>query len=241
VSDGGDKRGVAMFDLDGTLLAWDTQVLFCGHVMRQEGWRRWLMLPFFLLAPLAPILGTDGMKRVFLAYLWRLDRERLDELARGFVAEWFPKRCFRGLLKEIDRQREAGRRLVLASASPHLWVEEVGEKLGFDEMFGTVVEWGERAPFFPDLCNNKGAEKVRRLRLLGLAPEEGQVPDSHGYSDSTADLPMLEICQWVTVVNPGRKLEEIAEHEGWQVVRPGTPWKGRLGKGLAFLRAMMGW
>ena len=234
------KPGVALFDLDGTLLAWDTQVLFCGFVMRREGWRRVLLLPFFLLLPLAPLLGTAGMKRVFLAYLWRMERERLDELARGFVAGWFPGRCFPELLDEIARERAAGRRLILASASPQLWVEEVGEVLGFDDFFGTTVEFGTRAPFFPDLENHKGSAKVERLRRVGLAPEEGKIPDSHGYTDSCADLPMLEICERATVVNPGRKLEGIAEREGWKVLRPGTPWRGRMGRGLAFLGKMMG-
>ena len=55
--------GVALFDLDGTLLAWDTQVLFCGHVVRREGWRRLLLLPWLLASPLAPVLGAGRMKR----------------------------------------------------------------------------------------------------------------------------------------------------------------------------------
>ena len=31
--------GIALVDLDGTLLAWDTQFLFRHHVIRREPWR----------------------------------------------------------------------------------------------------------------------------------------------------------------------------------------------------------
>jgi phosphatidylglycerophosphatase C len=232
--------GVALFDLDGTLLAWDTQVLFCGHVVRREGWRRLLLLPWLLASPLAPVLGAGRMKRLFLAYAWGLQRSRLDELVREFVEDWFPGRCFPELLEEIDRQRQAGRRLILASASPEWWVEEAGRVLGFDLSLGTPVERVDRMPMFPELVNHKGEAKVTRLRCLGIAPEKGPIPESTGYSDSTADLPMLGICERVTVVNPGAKLEKIASENGWTVLRPGTPWKGKAAKAWMFLRAMLG-
>ena len=57
--------GIALFDLDGTLLPWDCQLLFRQHVTRREPWRI-LFLPLFLAAlPLAPLLGTSRMKRVY--------------------------------------------------------------------------------------------------------------------------------------------------------------------------------
>jgi phosphoserine phosphatase len=241
VSEQGKKSGgVALFDLDGTILAWDTQVLFCGYVMRREGRRRVLLLPWLLATPLAPVLGAGGMKRLFLGYLSGVRRAKLEGWVRDFVAEWFPDRCFPEVLEEIEAQRRAGRRLILASASPEWWVEEVGRVLGFDLALGTPVEWVEPLHSLPALANHKGEAKVRRLRWLGIAPEEGKIPMSVGYTDSTADLPMLGICEEGVVVNPGAKLESIAEAKGWKILRPGTPWNGKLGKGWMFLRAMLG-
>ena len=34
------SRGLALYDLDGTLIAWDTQMLLCDLVLKHEGWRR---------------------------------------------------------------------------------------------------------------------------------------------------------------------------------------------------------
>ena len=223
-----DGRGVAVFDLDGTLLAWDTQLLFCQFVLRREGWRRCYLLLFLPLLPLAPVLGSGTMKRVFLSYLWRADPATLAKWAGEFAAQWFPSRCFPAMLDEMARQRAAGRRLILASASPQFYLREIGRRLGFDDALGTELETAERLPLFPVLRNHKGREKVRRLCVLldcGAA-----LPDSHGYSDSTADLPMLALCQRVTVVNPRRRLTRLAAQHGWEVIRPALPWRGPLGK-----------
>lgn len=233
------EPGVALFDLDGSLLAWDTQLLFCHFVLRREGWRRFYLLLFLPLLPLAPLLGAAGMKRVFLSYLWRVDPATLDAWAREFVAEWFPGRCFPAMLAEIARQRAAGRRLILASASPEFYVREIGRILGFDEALGTQVETGPRLPLFPDLVNHKGGEKVRRLRhLLGVA--SGPLPDSHGYTDSTADLPMLSLCGQATVVNPHGELERLARQHHWEILRPARPWRSPAGKFLDTLRRLAG-
>lgn len=240
VSTAAGERGVAVFDLDGTLLAWDTQVLFCGWVVRRHGWRRLLLAPWLLALPLAPLLGHAVLKRLFLGYLWRIPQPELDALVRGFVAAWFPRHCFPELLDEVGRQRREGRRLVLASASPEWWVAEVGRVLGFDLALGTQVAAGGRVPLFPRLTNHKGRAKVARLRACGIAPPAGRIPASHGYSDGAADLPLLEACEQATVVNPGRRLAAAARRHGWQVVRPALPWRGGPAKGWRFLRAMLG-
>ena len=39
--------GIALFDLDGTLIAWDCQLLFRHYVLRREPWRG-IFLPVFL-------------------------------------------------------------------------------------------------------------------------------------------------------------------------------------------------
>ena len=62
------SRAIALFDLDGTLIPWDCQLLFRHFVVRREP-RRALLLPVFLIfTPLACLLGTECMKRIFLSY-----------------------------------------------------------------------------------------------------------------------------------------------------------------------------
>jgi HAD superfamily hydrolase (TIGR01490 family) len=233
-------RGLALFDLDGTLIAWDTQMLFCDHVLRREGWRRGYLAFFAAFLPAAKILGDEGMKRAFLSYLWRVDRPQLEIWVREFVAGFFPGKCYAPLLAELKRHQDAGHLTVLASASPEFYVNEVGRVLGFDLALGTPVTFGERMPLLPELKNHKGAEKVRRLSEILGPPPGGVWPQSHGYSDSSADLPMLRCCERNTLVNPSERLTAIGEANTWEIQRPAKPWKDSAGHAREVLRRITG-
>jgi len=233
-------RGLALFDLDGTLIAWDTQVLFCDHALRHEGWRRAYLLFFAAMLPAAPILGDEGMKRVFLSYLWGVDRKQLEEWTREFVAGFFPGKCYAPMLEKLKRHQDAGHLTVLASASPEFYVQEVARVLGFDLALGTPVEDADPVPLLPDLVNHKGAEKVRRISEIIGSPPEGGYLGSHGYSDSSADLPMLRCCVGNTLVNPSPRLAEIGLECGWEILRPEKPWKGKTGQAWEMFRRATG-
>ena len=230
--------GVGLYDLDGTLLAWDCQLLFRHFVTRREPWRLLLLPVFLLVVLLAPWLGTDRMKRVFLSYLWRMPEERVAEHARGFAAEVLPS-IYPELLETIEEHRRAGHFLILASASPEIYVREIGAALGFGISLGTPVTYG---PMLPPLSNHKGPAKVERLRKL-LPPgwlDGDRISRCHGYTDSLADLPMLTLCDDATVVNPSPQLETMAEKEGWRIVRPERPWKSRSDFALRSLALLCG-
>ncbi len=50
-------RSYAFFDLDHTLLPFDTQALFCNFVLRRERWRTWRHVTFVPLC-----IVEDGMR-----------------------------------------------------------------------------------------------------------------------------------------------------------------------------------
>ncbi len=230
--------GIALFDLDGTLIPWDCQLLFRHFVLRREPWRG-IFLPVFLaFVPLAGLLGAGKMKRVFLSYLWRMDPQRLAQYSREFAASLMPA-IYPELREKLEGHRKAGQLLILASASPEFYVAEIGRELGFDLTLGTPVELGL---LFPDLVNHKGSAKVARLQELlpGSSIENGKLLRCHGYTDSTADLPMLALCDSATVVNPSPRLTALADESGWEIVRPARPWKSRTGFALRVLALLSG-
>ena len=65
-------------------------------------------------------------------------------------------------------------------------------------------------------------------------------PRSHGYSDSSADLPMLRCCMENTLVNPSPKLTAIGDVRGWEIERPVKPWSGTAGHVREVLRRITG-
>ena len=209
--------GIALFDLDGTLIPWDCQLLFRHFIVRREPWRG-IFLPVFLaFLPLAGLLGAGGMKRVFLSYLWRMPPATLTAYSREFAKSVMPA-IYPEVRAKLEQHRREGHFLILASASPDFYVVEIGCELGFDLTLGTPVEIGR---FFPDLENHKGTAKVERIMEVLPAGffHGGKLVRSHGFTDSTADLPMLALCDAVTVVNPSPGLTARACATGWEIVR----------------------
>jgi phosphatidylglycerophosphatase C len=233
--------GIALFDLDGTLIAWDCQLLFRHHVIRCEPWRA-LLLPLFLVClPFWKLLTTAGMKRVFLSYLWRMQAATLAAHSRAFAESILPA-IYPELREMLENHRRQGRLLILSSASPEFYVTEIGRALGFHLSLGTPVATSPICPLFPALQNHKGEAKVERLRKL--LPDshfaEGKLLHSHGYTDSRADLPMLALCHSVTLVNPAPSLATLGHASGWQIVRPVRPWRTRAGFGCRVLALLTG-
>jgi len=220
--------GIALFDLDGTLLAWDTQLLFRHHVIRREPWRG-LLLPLFLASmPVFPILKLAGLKRAFLSYLWRMPATTLAAHARSFAAAIVPT-IYPDLREALEDHRRQGHLLILSSASPEFYVAEIGRALGFHLALGTEMAIPSAFPLFPKLLNHKGAAKVERLRhrLPQSYFADGKLLRSHGYTDSRADLPMLALCQCASVVNPDATLSALAQASAWRIFRPARPWRNR--------------
>jgi len=229
---------MALFDLDGTLLAWDCQLLFRHFILRREPWRG-VFLPLFLgAAPFAGLLGAARLKRVFLSFLWRMPAAKLADYSRGFARSVGPA-IYPELRDRLDRHRAAGHFLILSSASPECYVAEIGRELGFDLALGTRVETGR---LFPALENHKGPAKVTRLQEVLPAAffAHGKLRHCHGYTDSPADLPLLELCETVTLVNPPATLTALARMAGWEIVRPARPWATRAGFAARALALLLG-
>lgn len=221
------SNGYALFDLDQTIVPWDTQLLFCNFVLKRERLRTLYILGFIPFSPLAKLLGPETMKRVFLNYLAGMDAEVLDSYAREFVDEVVPEGLYAEIVELVEKHKADGQITILNSASPEIWVKYISEKLGFNHYYGTQVVVGERVTLFPDIqgSNNKGQAKIGRMKKH--FPEdwtEGEVlPNSYGYSDSHADLPMLMLCQRNVMVHPTDKLKACGEKYGWQELAPKRP------------------
>lgn len=241
-----EASGYALFDLDQTLIPWDTQLLFCDFIIKRMPIRRLFLLGLIPFLPFTKLLGAEGMKRVFLNYLWGLKLDELNTLAEEFVNQHFPDTFYHEMLDVLKDQKEQGRLTVLSSASPEIWVKPIAEKLGFDHYFGTEVEIKERVQLFPDIIggNNKGANKLVKMQHIlpdGFDPKSGDtLANSHGFSDSHADLPMLRICEEATMVHPTEKLQLEGGKKNWFLQVPHRPTSSKLEFAFACIKQSLG-
>ncbi len=218
----------ALFDLDQTLLPYDTQALFCNFVLKRHGWRRGYLALYGAAAPLRAvrILGNAGIKRVFFSFLWRMPRAKLTALAHEFAENVVPPLLYPEVVAELERHRSAGRTLILTTASPEFYATAIARVLRFDHCFGTRIQFQrDPLPLIPRMEgeNNKRVEKLKRMRHVLGSELSLPLPGAYAYSDSEADLPMLRYVEYPVAVNPDAHLERVARDEQWTIMRPARP------------------
>lgn len=239
------ERGFAFFDLDHTILPFDTQAFFCNFVLRREGWRRIYFFWYLLALPLGAVrlLNTRAMKRVFASYLWGMKRETLEGHVRDFLATEFPLALYPSVVAEIERNREEGRILILVSASPEFYLEGIAAQLGFDHYIGTKMIVEDRMPFLPKIKgpNNKHEMKIAAIREMGLIPPDSlMLGNSWSYSDSPADIPLLSIAEHAVMIHPAKRLASVGLDRGWRTMTPPQPYPGRWGGRWSMLLQALG-
>jgi phosphoserine phosphatase len=235
----------ALFDLDHTLLPHDTQPLFCNFVLKRERWRvllHFVFLPVALLRALK-IVPLTTAKRAFMAYLWKMPRERLERYAREFAEHEVKPRAYPELLSEIRHHRAEGRVLVLNTASPDIYAPAISAALGFDHCVATPVVIEDPMPLMPEMSgpNNKNEQKIPNMRqqVPGLADiSEADRAECWSYSDSPADIPLLDFSGHRALVHPSTSL--AARFPDATILRPARPYSGKAGDMLSVVRQFLG-
>ncbi len=242
------SRGFAFFDLDHTLLPHDTQALFCNYVLKRERWRTLLHLLFipFALLRAVRLVSTLRAKRAFMSYLWLMPQHRLRQYAHDFAEASVVPWTYPELLEEVERHRHAGRILVLNTASPDYYAGEIARALGFQHCVATKVRLADRRfPLHPPIAvNNKHEEKIEAMRaeVPGVAAltDEERNDYCYAYSDSAADLPLLEFGGNAVLVHPSPHLATLGIRREWTLLHPARPYGGRVGDMLAVCRQFLG-
>jgi phosphoserine phosphatase len=239
--------GFAFFDLDHTLLPHDTQALFCNYVLRRQRWRTLLhalFIPFALLKALG-LISTLRAKRAFMVYLWRMPQAQLQKYAVDFARESALPWAYPQLLAEMQRHRTAGRTLVMNTASPDFYATEVARALGFSYCVATQIQLTDPLSFHPQIReNNKHEAKISAMlqQVPGVAELTLEQRDDHcyAYTDSRADLPLLEFGRNGVLVHPSPTLATLGIRREWGILHPARPYSGKIGDMLSVLRQMLG-
>jgi phosphatidylglycerophosphatase C len=184
-------RGVAAFDFDGTLTTSDTLVPFLRAVVGTGDLAiaAALNAPRFALAAVSDRWRDAAKAALFRRVLAGRDVARLRTLGERYADSVVTHRLRSGMPERIEWHRGQGHEIVVVSASPTLYLDAVGSRLGLDAVIATELEVG------PDGCltgeivgaNVRRAEKVRRLEAW-----LGGDAEIWAYGDSTGDRELLE-------------------------------------------------
>lgn len=214
--------GVSVFDLDGTLTRRDTYLAYLLGYLRRTP-RRWSRVPSLAVAVCLFYAGfkdNTWLKTTFLAaVLGGLGRDQLGPWTDAFVSRLTAKGLRPRGLAKLQERRASGDVLVLASASPDLYVEPLARRLGFDHTICTRLGWSAERRLTGRLegGNCHGLEKKRRVeswrRTAGI---EGPL---RVYTDHHADLPLLLIADHPRAICPTAGLRREAERKAIPIER----------------------
>lgn len=132
----------------------------------------------------------------------------------------------------IREHAEAGRKLVLATTTPHDVIEPFARRMGFDDVLATryrVREDPEKGLVYDGSIDGEFVWSQGKARSVSVwARANGvELADSYAYSDSIYDLPMLSRVGHPVAVNPDPRLLAYAALRGWPRVwfnaPPGVP------------------
>jgi phosphatidylglycerophosphatase C len=213
---------LALFDLDGTLTRGDTYRWFVAQLLLRHParWPRALLLPFPLLACALRRIDRGELKGAILRLLFAgLSRAHITRFAQQFAARVTPARMFPAAVAALQGHLKEGDHVVLLSASPDLFVPEIGRLLGVHETRCTPIRW-QQDHLDGRLAgpNHRDAEKARVL--AGLRTAHPGLPVI-AYGNSTPDLDHMRLCEQAVFVNapPALAGRLAAEFPAMQLVR----------------------
>ncbi|HHH13922.1 MAG TPA: HAD family hydrolase [Thiolapillus brandeum] len=212
---------LALFDLDNTLLAGDSDYLW-GVFLSEKGvvdrdtyerenerfYEEYkegrLDIMEFLTFSLRPLAENDPAQ----LHAWREEflREKIDPILTEDAR----------LLVEMHRKR--GDTLAVITATNAFVTAPIVERFGVPNLIATEPEMAEgrytgRVRGIP--CFREG--KVKRLKAW-LAGRDESLENAWFYSDSHNDLPLLELVSHPMPVDPDPALETVAAEKGWPVL-----------------------
>jgi HAD superfamily hydrolase (TIGR01490 family) len=215
---------LALFDLDNTLLAGDSdyewgQFLVDRGVLEREAYESQnrayyeqytagtLDIHEFLGFALRPLAAHEP------ADLERWHAEFMEQRIRPMIGS--PARAL------VRKHLEGGDLCAIITATNSFVTAPIAREFGVEHLIATEPEkrngrFTGRVAGIP--CFREG--KVRRLDewLAGRGKRLADFPESTLYSDSHNDLPLLERVRRPVAVNPDEKLAARAKERGWAVI-----------------------
>ena len=212
---------LAIFDLDNTLLAGDSDYLWGVYLSdhgivdrdhyERENARFYdeykagrLDIYEFLAFSLRPLADNapEDLERWRADFLDRIIDPLITDRARALV----------------ERHRSAGDTLMIITATNAFVTAPIAECFGIEHLIATDPErvnggYSGRVEGVPSFREGK----VTRLEQW-LAGRQETLTGSHFYSDSHNDLPLLERVDHPVAVNPDDRLFTLATQRGWPVI-----------------------
>lgn len=208
-----EKRKVAFFDVDKTLIEGDSMFLLLKYTIDKypKAKRR---LPKLFIDLCFHKVGLKNTKKAKESMFYTINHLN-DKDLMDFYHSVIKIRMFQDALNEIKKMKAEGYMTMLISASPECYLKYFEEEDFVDVVIGTKLKAKDN--FYTNIIegeNCKGVEKVERIKkYLFENGIEIDKENSVAYSDSLSDKPMFDLVKNAYLINYKK------DHEDYEILR----------------------
>ncbi|MDP3841433.1 MAG: HAD family hydrolase [Oxalobacteraceae bacterium] len=217
---------LALFDLDHTLIPidsdyeWGQFLARIGAVDRAAFERR---NAAFFAQYQAGTLDPVEYLEFALGTLAQFPRRQLDDWHAQFMAEVIAPAITPAALDLLKRHQDADDLVAIITATNRFVTAPIATALGVRHLIAAEPETLADGSITGKLIGipTSGAGKVRHTHdwLAGMGKSLDSFDQSHFYSDSQNDIPLLSVVTHPVATNPNALLEAHAKALGWPILK----------------------
>lgn len=212
---------LAIFDLDNTLIAGDSDHLWGQFLVEQQlvdGADFARQNDQFYADYQRGQLDIHAYLAFALAPLTQFDPQQLISLHDQFMAEKIQPIMLPAAQQLVARHRDQGDTLLIITATNRFVTGPIAQALDISHLLASEPElldgrYTGRAVGIP--CYQEG--KVQRLHAW-LKERDISLKGSYFYSDSANDIPLLQEVDYPVAVDPDERLRQFAEHHDIPII-----------------------
>ena len=223
-------RKLALFDLDNTLIPFDSDHAF-GQFVAGLGWvnaeQHRQQNEAFYRQYKAGTLDLDAYLRFALQPLAGRDPAELQAAQAAFLREVVLPQIQPAARQLVDRHKDAGDLCCIVTATNTFITRPIADAFGVEHLIGVELERDAQGRYtgnwmgVPSFREGKVTRTAQWLASLGLGWDD--FDQIWFYSDSINDRPLLEHVTHPVVVHPDPLLERFAREKGWPTLQLHNP------------------
>jgi HAD superfamily hydrolase (TIGR01490 family) len=212
---------VAVFDLDGTLVAGQTQVMLVKFLRRAGVVSRAFLLGtgvWFLAYKAKLVKVTEASRQKGSEMFKGLSEAEVDRLMDRFTDEEMMPRLHPAAAAALAEHLAEGDRVVVVSAALEPLVKTLCARLGVDHYAGAPCEVVDGR--YTGRLSGTTPYAAEKARIAGefIARWGADPADCWAYADHDTDLPLLHSVGHPVAVRPRPRLSAEAQRNGWPVL-----------------------
>ncbi len=220
------KATLAIYDMDRTITRRATYTPFLVHAaLRLAPWRL-LLAPAVIAMMLAYLMGMVGRGRLKeVNYRLLVGRGRpaaeLEPVIDSFAEKQIATNIMPGARANIEADRAAGRRLVMATASYRIYAAAIAARLGFNDVIATETQLDAEGRIIARIEGDNCYGDAKLSMIKAWLEREGLKREAvhiRFYSDHVSDSVVHHWSDEPFATNAHNRLVRLAKAEGWQVL-----------------------